>query len=402
MINTSDLPILHGQDTLARAAEILQHLAQKASDDEVHFGKANPERVGNLQVRHRLSLPILLRLRKRRAFTEVELLTLYSLGITSDDQIDFAGALYADLAGKTALSTKDVSGLRIPIRAMFVQLWSEAKVTLPHTFTVSGVWAKYPDLMPLSEGFIYSVTTKITSRRASRVFQYHVNWHSPRDVVFEELWDKAPSVIDLQISLNSENKGRSTLSFSYLSWMHSFANMHPDVVTPEQARVLEAYHRHLSTSEVDASREELRKTYPEFLKYWASSSGEMSRAEIHRRRRDRYNAGIDGRKQRNSKKLENKRQLSDDNIKDALPLISAEKYAILPGRKSRSSHNYGWVKGYYNTSYNTEIEDNLERWVRVCELHLAHIKTKISIHSRKAEISYARLLLDYVGIYLPA
>ncbi|EME9750201.1 site-specific integrase [Pseudomonas aeruginosa] len=402
MINTSDLPILQGEDTLARTAEILQHLAHCALDTEVHFGKANPERIANLQVRHRLALPIFLRLRKGRAFTEVELLTLYSLCITSDAQIDFAGGLYADLVGKTALSTNDVSGLRVPIRAMFVQLWSEGKVTLPHTFNVNGVWLKYPELVPLSEGFIYSVATACANRRASRVFQYHVNWHNPRDVDFEELWEKAPLVVDLQLSLNSKSKARSNLDFSYLSWIHSFAKLHPDIITPEQARVLEAYHRHLSVSHVEASHEELRKTYSEFVQYWISSSAEMSRTEICQRSRERYKDGTDGRKKKKREKLESKRLRSEADIKNALLLMSAEEYALLPGRKSRANDNYHWVEGYYKTELSPDIESNLARWVRVCNIHLDFVKAKLGASSRGAEVSSVRILLDYLGIYLPA
>lgn len=336
MINTTDSLTLHGNDVLQNAAAILQELAQKAMDAESVSGKANPELLTDRQARHRLALSIFLRIRKGRAFTYPELTTLYNLCLVPDKQLDLAQPLYTALTGEAAPHPKDVSGIRIPIRTMFVLLWTKGNVTLPHDFNISGVWAKYPELIDRSQGFIHKLAGVKTSNlhRCTRNFQYRVNWHRPEDIVFEELWEAAPVVVDKQREIKSKSKkGSKCTDFSYLTWLHLFAREHPKVVSPDQARFLEGYHAHLSATTFEISSTDNRKSYAQFVKYWGSMGNNYSKNENLQSRRARYASGIDGRKHKDKQRTEEKKARDEETKKEAQDLLPPEEYALLPGRR---------------------------------------------------------------------
>ncbi|WJN48573.1 site-specific integrase [Pseudomonas asiatica] len=407
MINTTDSITLHGDDVLQSAQAILQELAQKAMDAETVSGKANPELLKDKQARHRLAVSIFLRHRKGRALTYPELSTLYDLCLVPDKQLDVGLPLYTELTGECTPELKDVSGVRIPIRAMFVLLWAQGKITLPHNFNLSGVWAKYPDLIGRSQGFIHQICGPNDShqQRCARNFQYRVNWKKPDDVVFEELWEAAPAVVDKQREIKSTaTKGSKGMDFSYLAWLHLFAIQHPSIVSPDQARLLEGYHKHLLPSRVDVSSAEIKKSYADFAQHWGSIDPSHSKSENLKSRRARYAAGLDGRKRRNQQKFEERLAIKEASNWDAQSVLSPEQYAILPGRKRPSKGGYKWVNGYYNTPENPYIEDKLAAWVKAGNLHLDHIENMedLSTATRRQEIGYVHILMDYLGRYLPA
>jgi len=403
VINTTDSPIAHADDVLESAIAMLHELADRALAIETRPGKANPELMRDRQARHRLATSIFLRLRKGRLLTTTEFIKLHDLCITSDSKEDteLSKAIYLELTGERPADFMDVRGLRVPLRAMFVRLWAKGKVTLPHTFTVTGVWAKYPDLKAESETFIHEISEIKTSNihRSTRAFQYRVNWHKPDDVNFSELWDSAPSVVDKQRYIRtSKNKGKNN-DFSYLAWVHCFAKSHPQIISPDQARALEAYHAHLSMTLVENSSEEHRKTYKDFIEYWGSLSGKPSRNEVLERNRIRYHSGADGRKTKAQKRAEKKLRHAESNIKEALDVLPPEEYSILSGRTRRSRDNYDWLNTYYDNNLSSE---NLSRWARICEHHLHFIDDRLNIAARRQEIGYVHILLDYICIYLPA
>lgn len=404
MINTTESLTLHGKDVLQSAEAILQVLAQKAMDAETVPGKANPELLNDMQARHRLSLTIFLRHRKGRALTYPELTTLYSLCLVSDKELEAAIPLYAGLTGEHTPKLKDVSGLRIPIRAMFILLWAKGKVTLPHNFSLSGVWAKYPEMIGRSEDFINEIAGLKGAHllRCSRSFQYRVNWKKPEDIVFKELWEAAPAVVDKQREIRRKaTKGSKPLDFSYLAWLHLFATRHPTIVSPDQARLLEGYHNHLSSTRVEKSSIEIAKSYTEFAKYWGSINHSQSKNENLKWRRSRYASGLDGRKLKNKNTSEEKLAREETLNWEAQSILSPEEYAILPGRKRPTNVGYEWVDGYYNTLENPNIEENLASWVMAGNLHLGHIED-LSTVTRGHEVGYAYILMDYLGRYLPA
>ncbi|NBB11020.1 site-specific integrase [Pseudomonas sp. SLFW] len=404
MINTTDNLTVHGDDVLQSAQAILQELAQKAVDAETVAGKANPELLRDMQARHRLALSIFLRHRKGRALTYPELTTLYSLCLVPDKQLDVAIPLYEELTGEYTPKLKDVSGLRIPIRAMFVLLWAKGHVTLPHSFNLSGIWAKYPEMIDISEGFIHQIAGLKAShqQRCARTFQYRVNWKKPEDIVFEELWEAAPAVVDKQREIKSKaTKGSKGLDFSYLAWLHLFATQYPSIVSPDQARLLEGYHVHLSTTRIEKSSTEIKKSYAEFAMHWGSIDPSQSKSENLKWRRSRYAAGLDGRKRKNKQKIEDKIAREDAQNWEAQSVLSPEEYAALPGRRRPTKGDYEWVESYYNTPESPHTEDNLASWVRAGKLHLEHIEEH-QPKSRAQEVGYIHILMDYLGRYLPA
>lgn len=406
MINTTDNPILHSDDALESAVTYLQELADQAMACEANPGKANPELLKDRQARHRLATSIFLRIRKGRPLTTDELNTMHELCITSEgekENPEQAKGLYTELTGEEEPDVMDIRGLRVPLRAMFVRLWAKGKATLPHSFNVNGVWAKYPKLKAESESFIYKVSEPKTEyiHRSTRAFQYRVNWHDARDVKFTELWDSAPAVVDKQRSIRKKQGGK-TNDFAYLAWVHCFAKQHPHIVSPEQARVLEGYHTHLSMTLVEVSSEEHRKTYKQFVKYWGKLADQASRGEYLRRNRIRYETGMDGRKSKAEKKAEKKGRQEETNIRNALNILSPEEYSILPGRKRRSRDDYDWLEEFYRSEADPDIAKKLSRWVRVGELHLAHAEERSNIAARRQEVGYVHILMYYLGIYLPA
>lgn len=404
MINTSNSLTLHGEDVLQNAQAVLQALAQKAIDAEKAPGKVNPELLKDLQARHRLALTIFLRHRQGRALTYSDIHTLYNLCLVPDKQLNTAIPLYAELTGKHKPNLKDVSGMRIPVRAMFVLLWAKGNVTLPHNFNLSGIWAKYPEMIAQSEGFINDIAGPKEShqKRCARTFQYRVTWKKPEDVVYEQLWDAAPAVVDKQREIKSKaTKGSTGFHFSYLTWLHLFAKKHPSIVSPEQARLLEGYHNHLSSTRIKKSSSEIKKSYTEFARYWGSIDPSQSKSENLKWRRSRYNSGLDGRKKRNKQKTEKKFSSQEAQNWEAQSVLSPEEYASLPGRRRPLRSGYEWVEGYYNTPENPNIEENLALWVRAGKLHLIQIED-FATNTRAQELGYIRILMDYLGRYLPA
>lgn len=403
MINITDSLTLHGHNVLTSAMEVMRELAQKSIDADHVTGKANPEYLTDMQARHRLALPIFLRRRKGRPLTEAELTTLYDLCLVPDKQLDLAIPLYERVTGEYTPLRKDVSGLRIPIRAMFVILWAKGKVTLPHNFNLSGVWAKYPDLIGFSEGFIHEIATSKTPslQRCSRNFQYRVNWKQPEDIVFEELWEIAPAVVDKQREIKRKsNKSGSFNQFSYLTWIHRFAIEYPHIVSPDQARLLDSYHTHLGNSKIEKSCTEIRKSYADFVKYWGLISGSQSKSDNLKWRRSRYSFGLDGRKESNKKKIEKKLAEQERKL-EAQDILSPEEYAILPRRRRPTISNYEWVNSYYNNPNNPDIDAKLASWVTAGNLHLGHIE-KLGLNTRRREVGHVHILMDYLGSYLPA
>ncbi|GFZ71385.1 hypothetical protein PSE10C_21270 [Pseudomonas amygdali pv. eriobotryae] len=404
MINTTDNLTVHGDDVLQSAQAILQELAQKAMDTETVAGKANPELLVDKQARHRLALSIFLRHRKGQTLSYSELTTLYKLCLVPDKQLNLATPLYTKLTGEPTPQQKDVSGIRIPIRAMFVLLWEEGKVTLPHDFNLSGVWAKYPDLIDISENFIQEIAGLNPSNlyRSTRRFQYRVNWKSPEDIIFEELWEAAPAVVDKQRDIKkNSNKGSKRLDFSYLSWLHAFAKKYPKIVSPDQARLLEGYHSHLSASALNQSCAEKKKSYAQFAKFWGKIDASQSKSENLESRRSRYDSGLDGRKEKNKEKNEEKHAQLATQTLVLQDVLSPEEYANLRGLKRPTDEGYGWVEGYYNTLENPTIEENLISWIKVGNLHSDHIKD-LATTTKRQETGYIHILMDYLGRYLPA
>lgn len=272
MINTTDDIILLQKDACQHAAEALDELTQHAFKQVPNLGGTSLNCIGNTQVRHRLALPIFLERRRGRAVTEEELGQLYRFCIASDAELPQAHSNYSALTGTTGQLDEDVLGLRIPVRAMFVMLWINGKVIMPHTFTVSGVWPKYPKLKKRSETFIYNIAkdTKNNPKqviRASRTFQYHVDWHSSTSVSFEELWEAAPLVIDKIREIRSSPSSKS-LNFSYLNWVKCLSNAYPKIISPEEAIILKGYHKHLGLTKNDGSSAEHKKSYSEFVSFW--------------------------------------------------------------------------------------------------------------------------------------
>lgn len=397
MINTGDDIILLQDDACQRASFVLHDLAQQALKKTPHLRNTDTNTLKTASPRHKLAVSIFLE-RLNRDVTQRDLGLLYNLCICSDGELFRAKSTYSELTGCNVKFDEDVLGLRIPVRAMFVMLWSEGKVVVPHTFTVSGVWAKYPALTKISNNFLYKIAaTSQEVVRSCRAFQYHVDWHTPKKIKFDELWEAAPLVVDTQRAIRVADPKSQSRSFRYMPWLRHFAEAYPNIITADQVRILDGYHTHLALTQNSGSSVDHKKSFEQFVYFWGSTSGKPSEEDLQRREKIRYAEDIGKRKEKNKRKFDKKSHTPDQRILAAYDILSPEDYANLPWHKPKSRENFDWVKGYYGD----DIGQKMCRWVRMAELNRLTLEEKSSISHRNTQASYIHVLFDYLGSYLP-
>ncbi|WP_233631177.1 MULTISPECIES: site-specific integrase [unclassified Pseudomonas] len=151
--------------------------------------------------------------------------------------------------------------------------------------------------------------------------------------------------------------------------------------------------------QVEVSSDEHRKTYENFIHYWGNFSERPSRDILLERARIRYDTGVDGRKTKEKESKEHKITQAQKEITASIDMLTPEEYAILPGRKPRSRDDYEWLNDYYD---NEIPPGKLTCWAKACKLHLSYLQDKLNIAARRQEVGYIHIVMDYIGIYLPA
>ncbi|WP_338920278.1 hypothetical protein V0M98_24650 [Pseudomonas silesiensis] len=172
----------------------------------------------NKQARYRYALHVLLEQDSSRMHSASNIYEMFQLTNTDKYLREQRCQIYKKLIGARPRFDEDVVGLQTPFRAIFLQLWHAGEVLLPYDFSFAGVNQKYPELYKKT-----SFATDLTIGAKAHVyesmnnFKYMTNWHSARDVCFDELWSVAPEICELQSKLRTDTTLRTR--FSYLTWL---------------------------------------------------------------------------------------------------------------------------------------------------------------------------------------
>ncbi|AZE47289.1 hypothetical protein C4K04_1599 [Pseudomonas chlororaphis] len=348
------------------------------------------------QGRSRFSLFILKSLTGFEKFKKADLDQMYDLAVIGTSDTVGASSIYEKLTGCLPVLIEDAMGLRVSFRAMFVILWSKGLATLPYTFELQGVWAKFPTLEPLSKGFVYEHSQGFPETiRASRVFQYRTNWIKARDVNLEELWDAAPYICD--------NRMSDTKDFRYLPWIKNFSAKYPDLLSPDDAYYLEKYHQYLhAKSSASISAHDSKMRIEEFKDYFAVPPEDAVAMTPKQRKRARnsYRADLSRKHNAIRKRVKDEaivKKISENNE------LTIEQRSMLVPRPERNPKNFEWLKNnHYTGREHINIESLSRYWLTAANYYLQYLeKENLSTKWRATKVRTIAFLMDYLFCYLP-
>ncbi|MBT2374384.1 hypothetical protein [Pseudomonas fluorescens] len=361
----------------------------------------------NKQARHRYALNLLLELRNGSPFSLEDFSDLFELSTTEKHSTEELNFLYKKLSGVKARFISDIHGLQTPLRAIFMQLWHAGEVLLPYTFTDAGVSTKYPNLRNQTS-FITSLVTneKRNLLTCANLFKYKFSWREPMDISFEELWEAAPAVCELQSKLRTDKTLR--VRFRYLSWLEVFAGQYPNIVTIAQVAYLKKYHEHLHAS-ATSNYAEIAKSYDEFVDYWKVDPLKYDKLSEKEKSSLRYRSRINPNAVKRGKKVTKQ----EAELNSSLTRASAadfEGYSAYDGylfitkknRKQGRSEPAQWVaNNYYHGVNGLDTEVTGRFWKAAAQALTDDMKSHgYSRSHRKSVQANINLLLDYVFLYL--
>lgn len=429
MINTTELVMLHHTDATERFGLQLCVLSRKIELTAKYKGQPFSEIV-NRQKRARLALPIFLNFRGDECFTEEHVQLLYKFAHAGSTTKELTEA-YQTLTGIYPVTREDVLGLRVPVRASFLVSWADQRMTLPHTYTLSGVHPKFPELTKLTQGFAFTLVKNSRShKKAVTNFQYRTTWHSAELVKIADIWELAPMVCAVQSTIAAPKL--KSLCFSYLGWLKDFSEAYPNILSDNQQFLITKYHQYLHAKGVK-EREAIKiagidekfprnyakysMSYEDFESYWVTTAEEDAEFTPKQRQHSRYKArqrlwfeekvrighetGVTYRQS-----LENKRNGAAGTLNQELPkplhqLAALEAFTHV-NRVSRSS-DLKWLKPSFYAPYGlTDTLQVAKNWAIAAMGYHCHLEdTQISGSSWKERISAVRFILDYVCCYIP-
>lgn len=395
MINTSDKIILapgaNIQNEVCNALDTLCKLMRNEFGNKIDQALNSADR----QARSRFSLFIFKKLKSYNKLNKNDLDLMYKLSVTDTKDGAFARSTYEKITGTQPVFIEDALGLRVSLRVMFVILWSKGIVTLPYTFELGGVWAKFPTLEPISKGFIYEQSQGFPETvRASRAFQYRTNWISSEHINFEELWDAAPNICD--------NRECDPKYFRYLPWIKRFAAKHPKILSPIDAYYLEKYHQYLQAkSTALISAHESKMSTEEFKDYFAVPPEDA--VAMTPKHRERARRAYKSKWSQEKKAI--RQQAKDKAITEQLEKgeLTIEQLSMLTPRPERSSNNFEWLKNnYYTGREHIDIDKLSRHWLAAANYYLSYLERQNhSTNWRRAKVRTIKFLFDYLFCYIP-
>lgn len=396
MINTSDKIILAPGVDINQEVHSALDLVFAASSKKNQKQADNVTHSKSRQIRNRFALFIIKDQFDSLFITPKILDKIYDLAIAREDQQSSIQELYMSITGHNPVMIEDALGLRVPFRTMFALLWSRGKLTLPYTFTTEGIYAKYPELLSTTEGFVHSLATISTScLRASRAFQYRTDWHKPENVKFDELWKASPYISDCT---NKDN-----LDFCYLSWLAILAAKHPKILSSDDVFYLEKYQQFLyAKSGLSTSAHEFSTTYESFKAYYAITPEEALAMTAKERKKARLPNTKEWKKDNNLLKKSAKDKCLAEKLSKSTEL-SVEQRAIQTPTKNRSRENFEWLTNqFYIGREHVNIESLSPHWSTAANYHIAFLNTKnYSTRYLRKKIDSLYFLFDYLFCYLP-
>lgn len=395
MINTSEkiilVPGISIQNDVCNALDTLCKLMRNEYGNKIEQAMNSADRQG----RARFSLFTFKNLKSFKKIKKNDLDLMYELSVTDINDGICARSIYEKLTGTQPAFIEDAIGLRVSIRTMFVILWSKGLVTLPYTFELGGVWAKFPTLEPISKGFVYEYSQGFPETvRVSRVFQYRTNWISPEDVNFDELWDAAPDVCD--------NRQSDPKYFRYLPWIKNFSAKHPEILAPRDAYYLEKYHQYLQAkSTASISAHDSKMSIDEFKDYFAVPPEDAVAMTPKQRERARRSYKSNWSQEKKAIRQQAKDKAIAERV--AKEELSIEQHSMLIPRPERSSNNFEWLKNnYYTGRDHVDIDKQSRHWLAAANYYLSYLESQNhSTKWRAAKVRAIAFLLDYLFCYLP-
>lgn len=404
MINTSETIYWLKPQGLERAKAVTKEVSRLCKDKAGYNGKPF-NYIQNRQLRRVLALPILGDTIQFDALTPNDFDCFYTLTLGSTDDRSSLVEGYRKLTGNDPSYIDDVIGLRTSLRAIFAVLWSEGLVTLPHTFRLDGVHARFPELTEKTQGFLYDLTKHDnTLLRASRSYQYRTDWHSYTDIKFSDLWQSTPQVIDTKKKSNG-----ITTEFSYLPTIKHISKIRPDIISPDESFHLEKYLNYLQAKPRSESAAENQLNYTTFKRIWGADSENWEEMSKKEREHFRHKNRIE------HLKIEPEQKNLGEKKASTLEKISADIEAgVEPDRIAlsirqlvkRRYEDFSWLKnGFYPliSAKDADIDSLANHWKAAVKLYydyLDNVKT-FGKKSRNTQLRNVAFLMDYLFCYLP-
>lgn len=404
MINTSETIYWLKPEGLERAKAVTKEVSRLCEHKAGYNGKPF-NYIQNRQLRRVLALPILGSTIQFDALTPNEFDCFYTLTLGSSDDRSSLVEGYRKLTGNDPSYIDDVIGLRTSFRAIFAVLWSEGLVTLPHTFRLDGVHARFPELTEKTQGFLYDLTKHDTTLlRASRSYQYRTDWHAFTDIKFSDLWQSTPLVIDTKKKADG-----ITTEFSFLPTIKYISKFRPDIISSDESFHLEKYLNYLQAKPRSESAAENQLNYTTFKRIWGTDSEnwkEMSKKERehfrHKNRVEHLNTEPDQKVlgEKNDKKLEKisadiQAGVEPDRIALAIRQLLRRRY-----------EDFSWLKnGFYPliSPRNSDIDSLASHWKAGVKLYYDYLDNVKSFgkRSRTTQLQNVGFMMDYLFCYLP-
>ncbi|MCZ4323239.1 hypothetical protein [Pseudomonas anguilliseptica] len=304
---------------------------------------------------------------------ELELIELlYSLSQTDNFSANDANK-YGVLLNSEIKGPNELQGLKTPIRALLVHLWSRHLITLPMNFKHTGIDWIEPNIYERTDSFVLEIAKSNTNepkhQNKYRKLMYASSWRSPKDVDQTELFEAVKSIY--------LNPGFRKGSSRIVAWTKLFAKKYPDQIDARTPRAFNLYALTTNNPAVELKDETIEEL-------WARD--ELTKVERRKASDLKYIA----------------------KIKSALPVEKPDadidsvihKFSLLTKRPKRGSIKE-ILTNYYPPNPEIDINRMSENWLPYINYFLAKEKRRIGSRSRKMITREIYLLMDYLFYFLP-
>ncbi|WP_322614496.1 hypothetical protein [Pseudomonas sp. BIC9C] len=338
------------------------------------------ETAENFEKRTRYSFQWLVSHRENTPFNQEDLQNLFNIANTPKTDKAELRDLYIKLTGRQPKYIDDVNGLKGPIKALMILLWSNKQLLLPILFDKKGMSKAFPDIYNITDGFVAEIVLHCSNRhlvKYFRAFVYTVDWAKPKDVTFLELWDATPKLLEVIKQYKALNQCTEyPRHYCILGFAALLAIRHPGILTSKQIILLEKYLQSLSISR---HLEKNISTPEEFEKYLALSAGHKLR------HRQQINGTI---KVKRHPGLEH----ASDNPEEYFAALSTQK----------RGEGLNWLNGgYYRYRPELDLSTAVEWWKPAIEDYQKYLNGRVAKSRRGQLKSFLNILCDYVFCYIP-
>jgi len=334
----------------------------------------------NRRKRYVYSFQWLIEQHKQTSLSKEDLQALYDIANTKKTDIDKLRTLYVQIFEQEPICIDDVNGLRGPIKALMVMLWSEKQILLPLLFDRKGVSATVPEIYKLTDGFVaemISYSTNENLKHHFREFVYTTDWTTETEISFSELWETIPKLLLLTKEYKAlDRKTDYPKHWCILSFAGLFSALHPKIIDSNKIILLEKYQQSLSASR---HLEKNIATPEEFENYFNSSYSNRlkQRQDINGVIQVKRNLGLEH---------------APDDPEGYFSALASQRH-----RKGLS-----WLNdNFYGNRPELDISTSTQWWRPAMQSYRQYLNRKVEKSARGQTASYLNILWDYVFCYLP-